>query len=99
MKEYITSISIVGVVVDRILHLHLQATQLIRAVSTLLDFTPQEEQFVKEYFDYKVGLPQKIFNPPPQFSRLGIQVSLAIYVCLSGLWLGGLLHLSLLLIS
>ena len=39
-----------------------------------------------------------IFNPPPQFSRLGIQVSLAIYmymyVCLSGLWLGGLLYLS-----
>ena len=30
------------------------------------------------------------FNPPPQFSRLGIQVSLAIYVCLSGSWLGGL---------
>ena len=39
-------------------------------------------------------LATKIFNPPPQFSRLGIQVSLAIYVCLSGLWLGGLLHLS-----
>ena len=35
-----------------------------------------------------------MFNPPPQFSRLGIQVSLAIYVCLSGLWLGGLLPLS-----
>ena len=35
-----------------------------------------------------------IFNPPPQFSRLGIQVSLAIYVYLSGLWFGGLLHLS-----
>ena len=34
------------------------------------------------------------FNPLPQFSRLGIQVSLAIYVCLSGLWLSGLLHLS-----
>ena len=33
-------------------------------------------------------------NPLPQFSRLGIQVSLAIYVYLSGLWLGGLLHLS-----
>ena len=33
-------------------------------------------------------------NPPSQFSRLGIQVSLAIYVCLSGLWLGGLLYLS-----
>ena len=33
-------------------------------------------------------------NPPPQFSRLGIRVSLAIYVCLSGLWLGGLFHLS-----
>ena len=29
-----------------------------------------------------------------KFSRLGIQVSLAIYVCLSGLWLGGLLYLS-----
>ena len=27
-------------------------------------------------------------------SRLGIQVSLAISVCLSGLWLGGLLYLS-----
>ena len=40
----------------------------------------------------RVGQPQMIFNPPPQFSRLGIRVSLAIYVCLSGLWLGGLLH-------
>ena len=33
------------------------------------------------------------YNPPPQFSRLGIQVSLAtctcIYFCLSGLWLSG----------
>ena len=38
----------------------------------------------------------KIFNPPPQFSRLGIQVSLAIYICLSGLWLGGLPYLSVL---
>ena len=30
------------------------------------------------------------------YNMLGIQVSLAtcIYVCLSGLWLGGLLHLS-----
>ena len=28
--------------------------------------------------------------PLPQFSRLGIQVSLAIYACLSGSWLGGL---------
>ena len=35
-----------------------------------------------------------IFNPPSQFSRLGIQVSLAIYVCLSGIWLGGLFYLS-----
>ena len=31
---------------------------------------------------------------PSQFSRLGIQVSLAIYVCLSGIWLGGLFYLS-----
>ena len=32
--------------------------------------------------------------PPPRFSRLGIQVSLTIiiHVCLSGLWLGGLLY-------
>ena len=29
----------------------------------------------------RVGDPQKIVNPPPQFSRLGIQVSLAI-ICL-----------------
>ena len=42
-------------------------------------------------------LATKIFNPPPQFSRLGIQVSLAMYVCLSGLQLGRLLHLSFLL--
>ena len=34
-----------------------------------------------------------------QFSRLGIQVSLAIYVCLSGLWLGGLLYLYFLSVS
>ena len=34
-----------------------------------------------------------------QFSRLGIQASLAIYVCLSGLWLGGLLYLSSLSVS
>ena len=34
--------------------LSLQATQLIRAVATLLNFTTQEEQFVKDYFDYKV---------------------------------------------
>ena len=34
-----------------------------------------------------------IFNPPPQFSRLGIHVSLE-YVCWSGLWLGGLLYIS-----
>ena len=33
-------------------------------------------------------------EPPSQFSRLGIQVSLAIYVCLPGLWLGGLPYLS-----
>ena len=33
------------------------------------------------------------FNPPPQFSRLGIQVSLDIYVCLSRILLGGLLYL------
>ena len=39
-------------------------------------------------------LATKIFNPPPQFSRVGIQVSLAIYVCLSGSWLGGLPFLS-----
>ena len=34
---------------------------------------------------------QNIFNPPPQFSRLGIHVSLAVheYVCWSGLrWVG-----------
>ena len=31
-----------------------QATHLIRAVGTLLDFNSQEEQFVKDYFDYKV---------------------------------------------
>ena len=35
-----------------------------------------------------------IHVPPSQFSRLGIQVSLAIYVCLSGIWLGGLFYLS-----
>ena len=29
----------------------------------------------------RVGYPQKIFYPPSQFSRLGIQVSLAI-ICL-----------------
>ena len=38
----------------------------------------------------RVGWPQKIFNPPAQFSRLGIQVSLAIYVSLSRSWLGWL---------
>ena len=39
-------------------------------------------------------LATKIFNPPSLFSRLGIQVSLAIICLLSGLWLGGLLYLS-----
>ena len=34
-----------------------------------------------------------------QISRLGIQVSLTIYVCLSGLWWGGLLYLSFLFFS
>ena len=36
---------------------------------------------------------QMVLNPLPQFSRLGIQVSLAIYVCLF-VCLGGLLYLS-----
>ena len=37
----------------------------------------------------RVGEPQKIFNPPSQFSRLGIQVSLAIiYVCQGCGWVG-----------
>ena len=39
-------------------------------------------------------LATKDLQPTAQFSRLGIQVSLAINVCLSGLWLGGLLYLS-----
>ena len=31
----------------------------------------------------RVGWPSKIFNPPPQFSRLGIQVSgVCLFVCL-----------------
>lgn len=30
------------------------ALQLIRAVSTLLEFSPQEEEHVKSYLDYKV---------------------------------------------
>ena len=42
----------------------------------------------------RVGDPQKIFNPPPQFSRLGIQVSLANICLFVWLWLGGLLYLS-----
>ena len=46
----------------------------------------------------RVGYPQKIFNPPPQFSRLGIQVSLAIinyiFVCLGNGWVGYLSFLS-----
>ncbi len=31
-----------------------EALQLIRAVSTLLEFSPQEEQHVKNYLSYKV---------------------------------------------
>lgn len=31
-----------------------EALQLIRAVSTLLEFSPQEEQHVKQYLSYKV---------------------------------------------
>lgn len=31
-----------------------EALQLIRAISTLLEFSPQEEQHVKQYLDYKV---------------------------------------------
>lgn len=31
-----------------------EALQLIRAVATLLEFTPQEEQHVKGYLNYKV---------------------------------------------
>ena len=35
----------------------------------------------------RVGWPSKIFNPPPQFSRLGIQVSgVCLFVCLFDLW-------------
>ncbi|CAI8007031.1 Golgin subfamily A member 1 [Geodia barretti] len=44
-----------------------EATQLIRAVATLLNFTTQEEQFVKDYFDYKMSwfgsMPQPIYHP------------------------------------
>ena len=39
----------------------------------------------------RVGWPQKIFNPPPQFSRLGIQVSIAI-ICLFVWAMVGWLH-------
>lgn len=31
-----------------------EALQLIRAVSTLLEFSPQEEQHVKQHLNYKV---------------------------------------------
>lgn len=31
-----------------------EALQLIRAISTLLEFSPQEEQHVKQYLNYKV---------------------------------------------
>ena len=37
----------------------------------------------------RVDEPQKNFNPPPQFSRLGIQVALAIiclFVCAMVVW-------------
>ena len=35
----------------------------------------------------RVGWPSKIFNPPPQFSRLGIQVSgVCLFACLFDLW-------------
>lgn len=29
--------------------------QLVRAMSTLLEFNPQEEQHVKDYLEYRVG--------------------------------------------
>lgn len=31
-----------------------EALQLIRAISTLLEFSPQEEQHVKQFLNYKV---------------------------------------------
>jgi len=31
-----------------------QATQLVRAIATLLEFNPQEEQHVKDFLEYKV---------------------------------------------
>ena len=54
----------------------------------------------KKILHVRTGMMSSQYQVPvytcPQFSRLGIQVSLAIYiyVCLSGLWFGGLLHLS-----
>ena len=32
-----------------------EASQLIRAISVLLELTPQEERHIKEYLDYKVS--------------------------------------------
>ncbi len=31
-----------------------ESSQLVRALSTLLEFSPQEEKYVKDYLDYKV---------------------------------------------
>ncbi len=33
-----------------------ESSQLVRAISTLLEFSPQEEKYVKEYLEYKVSL-------------------------------------------
>ena len=33
-----------------------EALQLVRAISVLLELSPQEEKHIKEYLDYKVSL-------------------------------------------
>ena len=32
-----------------------EALQLVRAITVLLELTPQEEEHIKQYLDYKVG--------------------------------------------